>query len=547
MSAQRVTGQLTVAQLIRFGPLGSARCYSEAHLERLVTGVTLVSDLDEARQCEPKTAMVVHPVAAHGVWALEAALRCAWERNAACVVAPDSVMVRASTTQLAERLRLPLLTVADPARIALDMAVAIADTEAARARLISRCAVLFGERFSLRGIVGVINAEVPGVIAALVTKDGHLLAGRAAADTFPPDGPNAPGEDAATGGASAFAEDAAEEHRLAVAVPSADGRAWATLVARVSAPGPSWTETVETILRLARAPLASAGAGSRLSLAHQGSRDRLLMETLLGEGPTVQGRRLLPSPRAGASHGAESAVGAEELARDAGWPIDGRLVAVHLRPLQPDRDLEAASPAITAAWREDLAEAPLVPLANGWATWYTGEDAHPRAVERNVRRRLASSRIPLPLCAGVGTEGEGMAGLRRSLREAELAAGSAGGQGDQRVECYGELGPRAVLAALPVAERAVAARTLLAALLADPKAEVLLRTLTALLDCAGSTGQTATRLGVHRNTVLGRVERIRAKGIDLDSPDQRLALHVACHALLATGEARDSGRPARPR
>ncbi|MCK1797349.1 helix-turn-helix domain-containing protein [Streptomyces sp. XM4193] len=552
MSAQRVTGQLTVAQLIRFGPLGSARCYSEAHLDRQVTGVTLVSDLDEARQCEPKTAMVVHPVAAHGVWALEAALRCAWERNAACVVAPDSVMVRASTTQLAERLRLPLLTVADPARIALDMAVAIADTEAARARLISRCAVLFGERFSLRGIVGVINAEVPGVIAALVTKDGHLLAGRAAADTFPPEGPHVPAVDATAGDASASTAAAAtadgevEEHRVAVAVPSADGRAWATLVARVSAPGPSWTETVETILRLARAPLASAGAGSRLSLAHQGSRDRLLMETLLGEGPLQHGRRLLPQPRANGAHGPESAVAPEELARDAGWPIDGRLVAVHLRPVQPDRDLEAASPAITAAWREDLAEAPLVPLANGWATWYSGEDAHPRAVERNVRRRLASSRIPLPLCAGIGTEGEGMAGLRRSLREAELAAGAASGRGDQRVECYGELGPRAVLAALPVTELAVAARTLLAALLADPKAEVLLRTLAALLDCAGSTGQTATRLGVHRNTVLGRMERIRAKGIDLDSPDQRLALHVACHALLATGEARDNGRPARP-
>lgn len=538
MSRQRVTGQLTVAQLIRFGPLGSARGYSQAHLDRQVTGVTLVSDLDQARQCEPQTAMVVHPAAAHGVWALEAALRCAWERNASCVVAPDSVTVSASTTQLAERLRLPLLTVPDPARIALDMAVAIADTEAARARLIARCAVLFGERFSLRGIVGVINAEVPGVIAALMTKDGHLLAGRSAASSQYADGESGSGGADGTGG---------EEDRVAVPVPSADGRAWATLVARVSAPGPTWTETVETILRLARAPLASAGAGSRLALAHQGSRDRLLMETLLGERGVLPGQRGRPPILVRAAHGDQAPVaGPEELARDAGWPIDGRLVAVYLRPAQPDRDLETAAPAITAAWREDLAEAPLVPLEHGWATWYTGEDVQAEAVERSVRRRLESSRMPLPLSAGIGTEGEGMPGLRRSLHEAELAAAAASQRGGRRVERYGELGPRAVLAALPVVELAAAARTLLAGLLADPKAEVLLRTLTALLDCAGSTGQAATRLGVHRNTILGRIERIRAKGVDLDSPDQRLALHVACHALLATSEARAAGGVHRP-
>lgn len=530
MSRQRLPGQLTVAQLIRFGPLDTAYSHSGDHLDRQVTGVSLVSDLDQARQCEPQSAMVVHPAAAHGVWALEAALRCAWERNASCVVAPDSIAVSVSTIQLAERLRLPLLTVPDPAGIALDMAVAIADTEAARARLIARCAVLFGERFSLRGIVGVINAEVPGVVAALVTREGQLLAGRSAAlgqEDESPAGGRPSGHSAVAG---------CEEDRLSVPVPAADGRPWATLIARVSAPAPAWTETVDTILRLARAPLASAGAGARLSIAHQGSRDRLLMETLLGRQRGLASRGFTRSTPTGhqSPAGQPPAVVPEDIARDAGWPIDGRLVAVYLRPADPDScDLEAAAPGLSAEWREELSGAPLIPLEKGWATWFTGRDLTAENVARRVRRRLEATRVPLELSAGVGRAGEGMAGLRRSVSEAELAAVAACQVEGAVVERYGELGPRAVLAALPVAELAAASRTLLSELLADSKADVLLTTLATLLDCAGSTGQTATRLGVHRNTVLGRVERIRAKGVDLNAPEQRLALHLACHALLA--------------
>jgi DNA-binding PucR family transcriptional regulator len=36
---------------------------------------------------------------------------------------------------------------------------------------------------------------------------------------------------------------------------------------------------------------------------------------------------------------------------------------------------------------------------------------------------------------------------------------------------------------------------------------------------------------VHRNTVLGRLERLRSYGLDLDDPDRRLALHLAAYAL----------------
>jgi DNA-binding PucR family transcriptional regulator len=101
------------------------------------------------------------------------------------------------------------------------------------------------------------------------------------------------------------------------------------------------------------------------------------------------------------------------------------------------------------------------------------------------------------------------------------------------VERYSELGLQVVLAGLPTEEIADAASILLRDLCSDPKADILITTLSTLLDCAGSTGQAAARLGVHRNTMLGRLERLRSCGVDLESPDQRLALHVACYALLA--------------
>jgi DNA-binding PucR family transcriptional regulator len=71
----------------------------------------------------------------------------------------------------------------------------------------------------------------------------------------------------------------------------------------------------------------------------------------------------------------------------------------------------------------------------------------------------------------------------------------------------------------------------LAELLSAADSTTLLETLVAVLDHGGSTSRAAARLGVHRNTVLGRLERIRSYGVDLDRPDRRLALHLAAYAL----------------
>ncbi|MBW4718841.1 PucR family transcriptional regulator [Saccharothrix obliqua] len=479
--SSRTQEELSVAELVHYGPLSQARALVTANLDRRVSHVELVGELDQVRRCRPYTAIVLHHAAAHGVWAVESALRLAWERGASCVVAPEDVGVPRSTVQLAERLRVALFAVpADPARHALDLAGAIASPSAARAMLTARCAELFGERTSARGIVGVVNAEVPGVSAALVAADGHVLAGQSAAAA-------APG--------------------LRVPVPGPDGRPWAELVARLSTDSPGWVEVVRTILHLARAPLAAAVARGRLSLADRVAEDRLILTALLRDEPSPD---------------------AERAAADAGWRTAGNHVAVALRA--EGVSIVDATPGLVARWRETFADRPLVPTADGWVTWWTGDEATAATVARVVEKGLTRLAAPVALTAGVGRPGRDLPGLRRSLTEAGLAA--AGRDEGARVRCFADLGARVVLACLPVGEIAAASAVALRELVESPEGPTLVATIAAVLDCGGSTSQAAARLGVHRNTVLGRVDRLRAKGIDIDSADRRLALHIACYALL---------------
>ncbi|MFZ3566772.1 PucR family transcriptional regulator [Streptomyces sp. BH097] len=481
----RLPDVLTVAELVHHGPLARHTMLGTAALDVPVRHVTLVTDLDQTRGCRPGTALVLHTAAAQGGWALESALRTAWERGAACVLAPRDTGVGRSTVDLADRLNVPLFALADdPARHALDLAAAVAAPGAARGQLAARCATAIGEQTSLRGIVGVINAELPGTAVALMAEDGRVLTGRAAA----------------VGG------------QVDVAVPGVDGKPWARLVARLSAEATE-QETVTTVLRLARAPLAASAAKALLATARRSARERLLLETLTSGVPDVDTRRA---------------------AAELGWDFDASNTVVFLRPAAgaPSVDPDTATAGTTAGWYEAFGQRPLIPYGGGWVGWWNGPKDTASRVAALIRARLPRIRSALPLSAGVGEPGRGVEGLRRSLHEAQLAAAVAARSGAGDVERYGVLGPRVVLAGLPNEELAPAARTALAALLSAADGDTLVRTLCAVLDCGGSTGQAAARLGVHRNTVSGRLERVRAKGITYDDPDLRFALHVACFVLL---------------
>uniref|UniRef100_UPI001C5DF852 helix-turn-helix domain-containing protein n=1 Tax=Nonomuraea rhizosphaerae TaxID=2665663 RepID=UPI001C5DF852 len=76
------------------------------------------------------------------------------------------------------------------------------------------------------------------------------------------------------------------------------------------------------------------------------------------------------------------------------------------------------------------------------------------------------------------------------------------------------------------------AATILRPLLSMDRDGALLETLAAVLDEGGAL-KAAERLGVHRNTVTTRLDRVRAAGYDLDDAPTRLALQLACHVLMS--------------
>ncbi|MGW0197736.1 PucR family transcriptional regulator, partial [Nonomuraea sp. NPDC003201] len=130
--------------------------------------------------------------------------------------------------------------------------------------------------------------------------------------------------------------------------------------------------------------------------------------------------------------------------------------------------------------------------------------------------------------AGVGARVEGLRSVEESLLGAEAAAFVAGPGTVARAD---RMGPAELLGALPTGVLRTPATVVLRPLLAVDKDGTLLETLAAVLDEGGAL-KAAERLGVHRNTITTRLERIKSAGFDLDDAATRLALQLACHVLL---------------
>ena len=159
---------------------------------------------------------------------------------------------------------------------------------------------------------------------------------------------------------------------------------------------------------------------------------------------------------------------------------------------------------------------------------------------RSAERALEAitSRFPaLRFRAGVGTPHEGPMGLRASAAEARgalLAARAA--LKPAGVAAHDAVGVRRMLMEWYASDTARASvRDQLAPLenLGPARAETAIRTLAAYLDEQGSIIRTAQKLHLHRNAVANRLRGItELLEMDLDDPDQRLALQLACRARL---------------
>jgi purine catabolism regulator len=146
---------------------------------------------------------------------------------------------------------------------------------------------------------------------------------------------------------------------------------------------------------------------------------------------------------------------------------------------------------------------------------------------------------------GVGTVREGIAGIRRSheeARQALLLGRRLHGPG--HVTHFGNLGVyRLIFAVEHLPELRDLYTETLGSLLAYDRqnSAELVSTLDAFFAANGSPKEAAERLGVHRNTVLYRLDRIREiTGYDLDDAAVRLRLQLALHINLALGDALSS-------
>jgi hypothetical protein len=513
---------VTVTELVNAGTLAGARMYGAG--ENPVRGVRIVDELSVLGTVAPHTAVVLIGTAASGGWAVEMAMRRAWEQAAACVIAPSGGLSESSGEVLAERLGITLIFVdEDPLLVAVRVASAASRPDAARMQLVARCATRLVEAgTSARRVLGVLNAELPGTSVAFLDRHGVLLAGR---------------RDAAAGGRpEGEAGESVPGWSAQAEVPDQEGGVLGTLVAGGSSRSPGWPSVVRTVLSLAVAPLTAWAARERLRASRDFARQASLAERLLTDAATEAD--LAPATGAAgtasstpasattapaegsATAAAEEKAGTARMAAVAlGWPVCGPITAYQVRPASGAGDATLAQTLITAA----LGQVPVTVRGEGWAGWSALD---PADVAARLERCLPA--MPWPCSAGVGAQVPGLAAAGESLTGAEAAAAMADPGTVARAD---EMGPAELLGALPSRALRAPATVILRPLLTIDRDGTLLETLAAVLDEGGAL-KAAERLGVHRNTVTTRLDRIKTAGFDLDDPATRLALQLACHVML---------------
>jgi PucR family transcriptional regulator, purine catabolism regulatory protein len=144
--------------------------------------------------------------------------------------------------------------------------------------------------------------------------------------------------------------------------------------------------------------------------------------------------------------------------------------------------------------------------------------------------RAARTSVQGPVALGYGAVRSGAAEVAVAAREAEQAL-TMGGRlfGSDSATAFNDLGLYRLLYALqPLPELRDFRDAALARLRAKDRGGVLLKTLGAYLATNGSPTDTASRLHLHRNTVLYRLGRIEdLLQLDLRDADVRLTLHLA--------------------
>lgn len=222
----------------------------------------------------------------------------------------------------------------------------------------------------------------------------------------------------------------------------------------------------------------------------------------------------------------------ERLARRHGVRLDGPHAAVGLEYDGPD----------TRVWTTSLTwlEAPV--RADGPRAWtiVAGEAEQVRAEIRWVHERLQPF-VRGTVRVAAGSVAVGVEETRRSFELAHGALAVLRHRGDRTTVSYDELGLGGVLLAVPRPQLEAFAGRRLHPLRDRPD---LLDTLAAWYATGGSRAAVADALGIHRNSVGYRLDRIRELlGTDPDAPLAATDLRAALAALEVLAATADVGTP----
>jgi sugar diacid utilization regulator len=478
----------TVDQLLRAPEATGLTLVAGPWDARRVEEVAIVDAMDELGGV-PAGAIVLltrHASSLAAGYELDIALRIGAERRIAALAVYGESTTSITAIRLADRARVALLSV-DRARDLGDVAFSLAH--------------------ALRDDAGETVERVSGVLEALAAAErggsaAVLAAAReatgAAIELGPGAGEAGTAQDAGRGETASVVVDGARE-----AVVFGDRRDAATRVAvRLAADAIGRIRTAER--RASRAPARA--------------RAEALAELLL-----APDRRL---------------AAAVQRADDLGIAVHGWHAVARIEPADLDAGLDAIA-ATRLRWHAARVESTLV-LVRSW-TADPGGDAAAMAEATTLVGELREALGGAPLHCGLAGPRAGAEGLRTCAHEALAALATARGLGraDVPVPIDAVALPRSLIEWLGSDAGRLATRRVLEPLdaLGPARALTAVRTLHAYLDEQGSLVRCAARLHLHRNAVAYRIRQIRERlPVDLDDPDQRLALQLACRSRLLAGD-----------
>ncbi|MFT4043852.1 MAG: helix-turn-helix domain-containing protein [Gordonia sp. (in: high G+C Gram-positive bacteria)] len=457
--------------------------------------------VDPAR-CRSVAAGSVVFLASTDSLATELALPGLYERDAAAVVIDHDVLV--STRWLADRFAIPLLHHGgDRWESAMQVRIHLREPLVERGL---RCADA-ARRLACADSPSAVATVVAGVLGApvgVLGSSGVVLAG-------------APGPWPPLPEFSSGSVDSGTDKVIFAATP--EGReSGARLMCAVRVPAGvsvAQAETIRAVAELAVLRLSVWAARSALMASWDQAAQGALLTQLMSTGS-------LDGPYA-------------EQAVALGWKLDGFHLVIAVRPDGDGPDRPATLAALQHVLVAAGVTAPVVAIADGWV-WWTSRNRAPNAAQIRLHvneiRQVIADMSAFLLVAGVAAPAYGVAGLVRAIDDAIRLSRIAGtGAGRRSVETASEANPRqGLLTAVTDDHIRRNAELLLAPLVRSADTE-LLETLDVYLRCECSTTATATRLGVHRNSVAKRLSRIQALlAVDLADDDTRLALRIACRS-----------------